>query len=110
MPTVRRKIQARVIHNRITPEVIEAWRTGASNILDYLLGIDGWQFSPFDIGEDGTAVRRPLFACPSEWDQGEERAIRLWRELSAICPPGREMRHGGPHWWERHGEPTGPET
>jgi hypothetical protein len=96
MPTNRRRRAHTIVGDRITPEVVEAWRVGDWHGLNRLLGVKPWETSPFDIDEDGEILRAPLIAIPDDWSRDEKRAVRLRRALLEICPPGRVGRHGDP--------------
>jgi hypothetical protein len=88
MPTTRRRIARAGASHRITPEVVEAWRSGNEREVERLLNVGGQTFSPFDVLEDGTILREPLLASPEGSDLGWELAVRLRRELQAFGLPG----------------------
>jgi hypothetical protein len=96
MPTTRRRRAHTFAGDRITPEALEAWRTGDWKGLFRALNIPIEDTNPFDISEDGVLLEEPLIAMPDGYDRQEARAVRLRRELLKICPPGRVGRHGEP--------------
>jgi hypothetical protein len=92
MPTTRKRLSRIGVPRRITSEVVEAWRNGNEREVDYLLGVGGHLFSVFDVDDNGRVLREPLLASPEGTDLGWEVAVRLRRELVAICPPGKTAR------------------
>jgi hypothetical protein len=93
LPVKRRLHKGRP--HRITDDAVEAWRSGDSVALHRALDLRPWETSPFDVDDDG-GVDEPLISTPDDWPRGDEVAVRLRRELLAICPPGRVGRHGLP--------------